>query len=55
MIRHLIEIQSSPTFHSVGQKREQLSNNESSCSFTQIAATERRAGEVATAHIHPDI
>lgn len=32
-----------------------LSSNESGCSLTQIAVTELKAGEVAEAHVHPDM
>ena len=36
-------------------KRVLLAANESGCSLTQIAVTDLRAGEVAQAHIHPDM
>jgi len=55
MIRHLNEIPSVSTSHGVGRKRVLLSSNESGCSLTQIAVTELKAGEVAVAHIHPDM
>lgn len=43
------------TSHAVGQKRVLLSRNESSCELTQIAVTDLKVGEVALAHIHPDM
>ena len=43
------------TSHDVGLKRVLLAANESGCSLTQIAVTDLRAGEVAQAHIHPDM
>lgn len=43
------------TSHAVGQKRVLLSSDESLCSLTQIAVTDLKAGEVAQAHIHPDM
>ncbi len=55
MIRHLTDIQPTSTSHGVGEKRVLLSSNESGCSLTQIAVTELMAGEVATAHVHPDM
>lgn len=55
MIRHLNEIQPKSTSHGVGQKRVLLSSNESGCSLTQIAVTDLREGEVAVAHVHPDM
>ena len=55
MIRHLNEIIPVTTSHSVGQKRVLLSSNEAGCSLTQIAVTQLQAGEVAEAHVHPDM
>ena len=55
MIRQLEDIQPVTTSHGVGSKRVLLSSNESGCSLTQIAVTQLRAGEIATAHIHPDM
>lgn len=55
MIRHLSDIIPVPTSHSVGLKRILLAANESGCSLTQIAITELKAGEIATAHVHPDM
>lgn len=55
MIRNLSDIQPTSTSHGVGNKRVLLSSNESRCSLTQIAITELSAGEVAIAHVHPDM
>lgn len=55
MIRNLSDINPISTSHGVGEKRVLLSSNESGCSLTQIAVTELKAGEVAVAHIHPDM
>ncbi len=55
MIRKLSEIEPISTSHGVGQKRVLLSSNESGCSLTQIAVTILCKGEVATAHVHPDM
>ena len=55
MIRKLQDITPVSTSHGVGMKRVLLSSNESDCSLTQIAVTELKAGEVATAHVHPDM
>ena len=55
MIRHLADITPVTTSHGVGQKRVLLSSNESGCSLTQIAVTELKAGEIAAAHVHPDM
>lgn len=55
MIRHLADIAPITTSHGVGQKRVLLSSNESGCSLTQIAVTELKAGEIAAAHVHPDM
>ena len=55
MIRKLSEIIPVITSHGVGQKRVLLSKEESGCSITQIAITELKAGEFASAHIHPDM
>lgn len=55
MIRQLSEVIPVITSHGVGQKRILLSSIESGCSLTQIAVTELKAGEVATAHVHSDM
>lgn len=55
MIRKLSEIIPVITSHGVGQKRVLLSKEESGCSITQIAITELKAGEIASAHVHPDM
>lgn len=55
MFRRLTDIDPVTTSHGVGQKRVLLSSNESGCSLTQIAVTELKAGEVAAAHVHPDM
>ncbi len=55
MIRKLSDIHPIPTSHGVGQKRVLLSSSESGCSLTQIAVTELKQGEIATAHVHPDM
>ncbi len=55
MKRSLSDIKAISTSHDVGLKRVLLSANESGCSLTQIAVTDLRAGEVAQAHIHPDM
>ena len=55
MIRKLDDISPILTSHGVGQKRVLLSSNESGCSLTQIAVTSLKGGEIATAHIHPDM
>jgi mannose-6-phosphate isomerase len=55
VIRHLADITPVTTSHGVGQKRVLLSSNESGCSLTQIAVTELKAGEIAAAHVHPDM
>ncbi len=55
MFRHLADIAPVATSHSVGKKRVLLSSSESGCSLTQIAVTELKAGEVAEAHVHPDM
>lgn len=55
MLRHLSDIDPKSTSHGVGMKRVLLSSNESNCSITQIAVTELKQGEVAVAHIHPDM
>ena len=55
MIRRLTDIAPVTTSHGVGQKRVLLSSNESGCSLTQIAVTELKAGEIAAAHVHPDM
>ena len=55
MKKSLREIQSVITSHAVGEKRVLLSRRESGCNLTQIAVTDLKAGEVALAHIHPDM
>lgn len=55
MKRTLKDIQPIKTSHEVGLKRVLLAANESGCSLTQIAVTDLKAGEVAAAHIHPDM
>ncbi len=55
MIRKLSEIIPVITSHGVGQKRVLLSKEESGCSITQIAITELKAGEIASAHVHSDM
>lgn len=55
MIRHLNDISPILTSHGVGQKRVLLSSSEAGCSLTQIAVTTLKEGEIATAHIHPDM
>lgn len=55
MKRNLSDIQPIQTSHNVGEKRVLLAAKESGCGLTQIAVTDLRAGEVATAHIHPDM
>ena len=55
MKRSLSDIKAVTTSHDVGLKRVLLAANESGCSLTQIAVTDLRAGEVAQAHIHPDM
>ena len=55
MFRRLSDITPVTTSHGVGQKRVLLSSNESGCSLTQIAVTELKAGEIAVAHVHPDM
>lgn len=55
MKRLLSEIKPVTTSHDVGLKRVLLAANESGCSLTQIAVTDLKAGEVAQAHIHPDM
>ena len=55
MIRNLNDISPVLTSHGVGQKRVLLSSSEAGCSLTQIAVTTLREGEIAVAHIHPDM
>jgi len=55
VIRHLADITPVTTSHGVGQKRVLLSSNESGCSLTQIAVTDLKAGEIAAAHVQPDM
>ena len=55
MKKSLKDIKTVSTSHDVGLKRVLLAANESGCSLTQIAVTDLKAGEVAQAHIHPDM
>ena len=55
MIRNLNDISPVLTSHGVGQKRVLLSSSEAGCSLTQIAVTTLKEGEIAIAHIHPDM
>lgn len=55
MKRSLKNIPAVITSHAVGQKRVLLSKAEAGCDITQLAVTDLRAGEVALAHIHPDM
>lgn len=55
MKRHLPDISPTSTSHDVGLKRVLLAANESGCSLTQIAVTDLKAGDIAAAHIHPDM
>lgn len=55
MKRSLKDIHAVITSHAVGEKRVLLSRGESGCDLTQIAVTDLQAGEVALAHIHPDM
>lgn len=55
MKKSLKDIQSVITSHAVGEKRVLLNRKESGCNLTQIAVTDLKAGEVALAHIHPDM
>lgn len=55
MIRNLNDISPVLTSHGVGQKRVLLSSSEAGCSLTQIAVTTLKEGEIAVAHIHPDM
>ena len=55
MKRSLNSIIAVSTSHDVGLKRVLLAANESGCSLTQIAVTDLKSGEVAQAHIHPDM
>ena len=55
MIKSLSQIIPIITSHAVGKKRVLLSRLESDCNLTQIAVTDLRAGDVALAHIHPDM
>lgn len=54
MKRSLNDVLPVPSSHKVGLKRVLLAAEESSCTITQIAVTDLRAGEVAHAHIHSD-
>lgn len=55
MKRTLSDISPTKTSHDVGLKRVLLAANESGCSLTQIAITDLMAGDIAAAHIHPDM
>ena len=55
MKKSLRDIQAVLTSHAVGEKRVLLDRDESGCDITQIAVTDLKAGEVAIAHIHPDM
>lgn len=55
MKKSLRDIQSVLTSHAVGEKKVLLDRNESGCDITQIAVTDLKAGDVAIAHIHPDM
>ena len=55
MYRSLRDIPAVITSHAVGQKRVLLSKEETGCGLTQIAVTDLSAGEIALAHIHPDM
>ena len=55
MKKTLHDIKAVSTSHDVGLKRVLLGANESGCSLTQIAVTDLKAGDVAQAHIHPDM
>lgn len=55
MKRSLRNISPVITSHAVGQKKVLLSRSEAGCNLTQIAVTDLKAGEVALAHIHPDM
>lgn len=55
MKRNLNKIPAVVTSHNAGMKRVLLAANESGCSLTQIAVTDLKAGEIAQAHIHPDM
>lgn len=55
MKRSLKNITVTKTSHDVGGKRVLVAANESGCSLTQIAVTDLKAGEIAVAHIHPDM
>lgn len=55
MKRSLKDIFPVITSHAVGKKRVLLARGESGCDLTQIAVTDLKAGEVALAHIHPDM
>lgn len=55
MKKSLRDIPQIITSHAVGQKRVLLSRKETGCDITQIAVTDLQPGEVALAHIHPDM
>lgn len=55
IVRHLSDIAPASTSHGVGNKRVLLASNESGCSLTQLAVTDLLAGEIAVAHVHPDM
>lgn len=55
MKRTLKDILPVTTSHKAGLKRVLLAAEESGCTVTQIAITDLKAGEVAEAHVHPDM
>ena len=55
MKKSLKDIPQIITSHAVGQKRVLLSRKETGCDITQIAVTDLQPGEIALAHIHPDM
>ena len=55
MKKSLRDIPQIITSHAVGRKRVLLSRGEAGCDITQIAVTDLQPGEVALAHIHPDM
>lgn len=55
MKRSLNDKAAVPTSHKAGMKRVLLAAEESGCGLTQIAVTDLRAGEMAQAHVHPDM
>lgn len=55
MKKSLKDIVPIATSHKAGLKRVLLSASESGCPITQIAITDLKAGEVASAHVHVDM